>query len=64
MPEKFKIGVTERGDAAVHLDEWADKAPGLDAIVAITKSITPEFAKFILTPEIKAKTILHATVTG
>ena len=64
MPKKFKIGVTERGDAAVHLNEWVDKAPGLDAIVAITKSVTPELTDFILTPGIKAKTILHTTITG
>lgn len=62
--QKFKIGVTERGDAAVHLREWIGKTSSMDAIIAITKGITPELAEYLLSPGIKEKTILHATVTG
>ena len=60
----FKVGVTERGDASVHLDEWKPKAGSVNAIIAITKSVTDELSDFLARPEIKKKTILHATVTG
>jgi len=62
--QKFKIGVTERGDAAVHSSEWIGKTSGMDAVIAITKGITPELSKCLLMPGTKEKTILHATITG
>jgi len=62
--QKFKIGVTERGDAAVHISEWIGKINDMDAIIAITKGLTPELAECLQRPHIKEKTILHATITG
>jgi len=62
--QKFKIGVTERGDAAVHLSEWIGKINDMDAVIAITKGITTELAECLLRPGIKEKAILHATITG
>ena len=62
--QKFKIGVTERGDAAVHLSEWIGKISRMNAVIAITKGITSELSECLLRPGIKEKTILHATITG
>jgi len=58
---KYKIGVTERGDAGLDLS-WVDKLHAVDGAIVITKQITPAFAEAVL--EHKDKLILHATVTG
>lgn len=59
----MKIGTTERGDAGLDLS-WVNKANDMDALVLSTKNPTDAFCQAVLRPEIKAKTILHITITG
>ena len=60
MP-KYKIGITEAGDAGIDLS-WVDKLNSVDGAVLITKNITPDFIAEVLKHQ--DKIILHATVTG
>lgn len=57
----MKIGITERGDAALDLS-WADKLDSVDGAIVITKNVTSKkFQEALL--EHKNKLILHATIT-
>lgn len=57
-----RIGITERGDAAVDLS-WETKLPRCDMAVIITKNpARPEFQEALLRH--KDKCLLHATITG
>ncbi len=58
---KYKIGVTEAGDAGINLS-WAGKLDTLDGAVVITKNITPAFQDAVIAN--KGKLIIHATITG
>lgn len=58
---KYKIGITERGDAGLDLS-WADKLDSVDGAVIITKELTSGCREALL--EHKDKVILHATITG
>ena len=58
---KYKIGVTEAGDAGLDLS-WADKLGTIDGAVVITKRVSPEFRKAVLVN--KDRLIVHATTTG
>jgi len=58
---KYKIGITEAGDAGLDLS-WAKKLDSVDGAILITKQATPGFQQLVL--ENKKKFIVHATVTG
>lgn len=58
---KYKIGITERGDAGLDLS-WASKLDTVDGAVVITKCLSPACRDALLTN--KEKLILHATLTG
>ena len=58
---KYKIGITEAGDAGLDLS-WEDKLQNVDGAVLITKNITPEFIKLVIRN--KDKLIVHTTITG
>lgn len=60
----IKIGITERGDAGIDLS-WRNKLESVDGVILITKNITPEFERAILTEHTSGTPIiLHATCTG
>lgn len=46
MP-KYKIGITEAGDAGLDLS-WANKLDTVDGAIVITKCITPDFYEVAL----------------
>lgn len=56
-----KIGITERGDAALDFS-WENRMDVVKGAVLITKNVTPLFRKKIM--ENPAKYIVHATCTG
>lgn len=58
---KYKIGITEAGDAGLDLS-WEEKLPTVDGAILITKNITPEFIDAVIRN--KDKLIVHATITG
>lgn len=58
---KYKIGITERGDAGLDLS-WASKLDTVDGAVVITKCLSPACRDALLTN--KEKLILHATQIG
>lgn len=58
---KYKIGITEAGDAGLDLS-WVDRLDMVDGAVVITKCISPEFYSAVLSN--KDKLIVHATFTG
>lgn len=58
---KYKIGITEAGDAGLDLS-WEPYVDNLDGVVLVTKNITPSFHDAALRNREKA--ILHATITG
>lgn len=58
---KYRIGVTEAGDAGIDLS-WAQKLDMVDGAVVITKQITHGFLDAVL--EHQKKLIVHATLTG
>lgn len=58
---KYKIGITEAGDAGIDLS-WADKLDTVDGAILVTKSISRGFAAAALAN--KDKLIIHATMTG
>ena len=60
MP-KYKIGITEAGDAGLDLS-WVNKLDTVDGAIVITKNITIGFYNAVI--EHKDKLIVHATVTG
>jgi len=55
----MKIGITERGDAAIHYDEAMEAHQKMDMSIFITKN-----PKFFLTHELPKNVILHCTITG
>jgi len=58
---KYKIGITERGDAGLDFS-WADKLDTVDGAILITKKITPAFIDMVMAnPQ---KLVVHATCTG
>lgn len=58
---KYKIGITERGDAGLDLS-WTNKLNSVNGAVIITKELTSGCREALL--EHKGKVILHATITG
>ena len=58
---KYKIGITERGDAGLDLS-WVGKLDAVDGAVVITKCLSPACHDALLAN--KEKLILHATLTG
>lgn len=58
---KYKIGVTEAGDAGLDLS-WLDSLNTMDGAIVITKNITSAFQDAVLAN--KDKLIVHATITG
>ena len=60
MP-KYRIGVTEAGDAGLDLS-WINKIDSIDGAILITKCISQDFIDAVLNH--KEKIIIHATITG
>lgn len=58
---KYKIGITEAGDAGLDLS-WGDKLDSVDGAILITKHISLDFIGMALNH--KDKLIVHATFTG
>lgn len=58
---KYKIGVTEAGDAGLDLS-WVGKLNTVDGAIVITKNPTDGFIKAVA--ENKDKLIVHSTITG
>ena len=58
---KYKIGITEAGDAGLDLS-WKERLESVDGAILITKCVSPSFLKAVL--EHKEKIIVHATFTG
>lgn len=61
---RYKIGVTEAGDAGLDLT-WQEKMPFVDGAILITKNIGKHGSAFAdAVSEYADKIIVHATVTG
>lgn len=58
---KYKIGITERGDAGLDLS-WAQKLDAVDGAIIITKQLSPACCDALLANQ--EKLILHVTITG
>lgn len=58
---KYKIGITEAGDAGLDLS-WKEKLGTVDGAVVITKCVSPAFYNAVLAN--KDRLIVHATITG
>lgn len=58
MP-KYKIGITEAGDAGLDLS-WLDKLDAVDGAIVITKCVSPDFYDAVLSN--KDKLIVYVTV--
>lgn len=58
---KYKIGITEAGDAGLDLS-WEQKLDTVDGAVLVTKCITSDFVDAVVAH--KEKLIVHATITG
>lgn len=60
----MKIGITEKGDAALDMS-WVDKLDTVDGAILITKHVTPQFRDAV-DRAVRAghKIIVHATCTG
>lgn len=58
---KYKVGITEAGDAGIDLS-WAKKLDAVDGAVLVTKNINSDFIKKVL--EHRSKLIVHVTCTG
>lgn len=60
----MRIGITERGDAALDMS-WVDKLGACDGVIVITKNITESFGHMLLRLQAaQFPVILHATCTG
>lgn len=57
----LKIGVTERGDAALDLS-WSKKLDKVDGAILITKNVNEQFKEEVM--KHKDKVIVHCTCTG
>lgn len=58
---KYKIGITEAGDAGLDLS-WVDKMSQVDGAILITKCVSPDFYDAAL--KYKDSVIIHTTFTG
>ncbi len=58
---RYKIGITEAGDASKDLS-WTGKLNTVDGAIAITKCVSVDFYDAVLAN--KDKLIIHATFTG
>ena len=58
---RYKIGITEAGDAGIDLS-WQNKLSKIDGAILITKNITTSFIRAVL--PFYGKVIVHATITG
>jgi len=58
----MRIGITERGDAAVHFYEWRGKLDQVDGAILITKN--PQALLDRLNQFDSSKCIFHCTITG
>lgn len=58
---RYKIGITEAGDAGIDLS-WVDKLGTVDGAIVITKCVSVDFHDAVLAN--KDKLIVHATFTG
>ena len=61
MTARYKIGVTEAGDAGLDLS-WEEKLDTVDGAILITKRVTNDFISAVLRH--KDNIIVHATCTG
>lgn len=58
---KYKIGITEAGDAGLDLS-WVNKLDMVDGAIVITKNVSPDFCDAVM--DNKDKLIIHTTFTG
>lgn len=56
----MKIGITERGDATIHENEWVKKINKMDMAILISKDV-PSIDNLM---RYRNKIILHTTITG
>lgn len=59
---KYKIGITERGDAGLDFS-WENKLQDMDGAILITKNLNDEFIKHLMKQD-TGKIILHISCTG
>lgn len=57
-----KVGITERGDAAIHFDQWASQLDKVDGAILITKD--PRVLLQKLDSFDHKRCIIHCTITG
>ena len=57
----MKIGITERGDAGLDL-RWTCSINNVNGAILITKAITPEFIRAVMT--CRTPIVVHCTCTG
>ncbi|HLD89878.1 MAG TPA: DUF1848 family protein [Patescibacteria group bacterium] len=57
----MKIGITERGDAALNFEEWHRKLGTVDGVILITKNPITLLKYWEYIPP---KSIIHTTITG
>ena len=57
----MKIGITERGDAALTINEWYSKLPTVDGVILITKDPLKLYNNKNCIPP---NSIIHTTITG
>lgn len=57
----MRIGITERGDAAVHFEEWIGKLHTVDGAILITKNPGLLIKKLDPLPQ---NIVVHCTITG
>lgn len=60
--KKFLVGITEQGDAGIHINEWVQKIDNMGAAILITKNPNDKFLE--AAARHKNKTIIHLTCTG
>ncbi len=58
---KYKIGITEAGDAGIDFS-WEQKLGDVDGAILITKCVSEKFCEAVMRH--KEKVIVHATITG
>jgi DNA repair photolyase len=60
----IKIGITERGDAALDFDKWKSKAKEVDGLILLTKDPALLLKRLHKSSVPKDKCIVHCTITG
>lgn len=60
----MKIGITERGDAALHYAELAPKLASVDGAILITKNPQLLVERFGIDQLISLPVVVHCTITG